>query len=459
MSGKASIRLRLTLWYSAVLFLGLALFGAGLWFALQHRLLRAVDLQLTQRVQGMRTVLEVESEVKDRAQLQVELSEFAQEIPDGTLIQLRDAAGDLLPAPPERFSFPEIVRARLPAYSTSRQHGRSFRILAAPIERGGQSYVALVAAPLREVNHALEDLRDLLLLMIPAVLLAAGAGGFWLSRRALAPVDEITRVARSIGAQNLSRRLAVPRTGDELQRMSEAWNEVLERLEAAFNRVGQFTANASHELRTPLALIRTQAELALRQKREPEEYRNALRSVVRESERMTELTESLLALARLDSGGLETPMAAADLNHIVNEVVRESAAAAQARGITLRAATIARPAVVRVNETGIARLLFILIDNALKHTPSGGTVCVSTAAPPAGEGAIVLAVEDNGEGIAPDVAPHVFERFFRADAARTSGSGVGLGLSIAQAIARAHGSEIAVETSPGAGARFFLTLK
>jgi heavy metal sensor kinase len=451
------IRVRLTAWYSAVLLLGLTLFGLGMWFALEHRLVREVDSRLRQQVQSLRTVLEEESRTADRQRLQDELSEFTQEISDGTLIELRDSVGQLLPARPDRPTFRGHFSFDRPAYQTVERNDRSFRVLTTRMEYGGQTYDVLVAGPLKEVRNVIEDFQALLLIMIPAVLIAACLGGYWISRRALAPVDEITRVAKSISVQNLSKRLTVPRTGDELQRMSETWNEVLERLDAAVKRIRQFTADASHELRTPIALIRATAELALRQQRGPDEYRQALRDIAGETERMTELTESLLTLARSDAGSLEMPLARTDLNRVVNEVVSQSVAAAQAKGIVLEAATALPAAFVNANEAGLRSLLLILIDNALRHTPSGGRVAVSTAA--AKDGGMVLAVEDSGEGIAPEVLPRIFERFFRADTARPSASGVGLGLSIAQAIAQAHGSEIMVESAPGAGARFFLTLK
>lgn len=455
--GKASIRLRLTAWYSLVLLVGLAIFGTGMWFALEERLTRAIDSRLAQRVQGLRSVLESEDgTAKDRAQLQEELSEFAREIPDGTVIQVRDSSGGLLRSSPDQPTFPETLQNGSHPYQTVGRNGHAFRVFTTRLEYSGQSYDALVAGPLDEVGKVMNHFRELLLVMIPAVLIVACLGGYWISRRALAPVDEITRVAKSISVRNLSQRLPLPETGDELQRMSEAWNEVLERLEAAVKRIRQFTADASHELRTPIALIRATAELALRHERDPEDYRNALRSVCRETERMTELTESLLTLARSDAGGFEMPLAKTNLNNIVNEAVGQSAAAAEAEGLVLVAVTTAQRVIVDANEAGIRRLLLILMDNAFKHTPRGGKVIVSTSANGSG---VSLSVEDTGEGIATEALPHIFERFFRADAARSTGSGVGLGLSIAQAIAQAHGAEIAVKSAPGAGARFTLTLK
>jgi heavy metal sensor kinase len=295
-----------------------------------------------------------------------------------------------------------------------------------------------------------------LLGLIPAVLAVASLGGYWLSRRALLPVDRITAAARTISVRNLSQRIDVPRTGDELQRLSEAWNGVLGRLDVSVQRIRQFTADASHEMRTPLALIRGAAELALRRERSPEEYRRFLGDIESEAERMTALTEALLTLARSDAGGFETAPAETDLSDLVDSVVAPNQALAAERGIRIEARSGARPAIARADAAAIRRLLLILLDNAIKHTPAGGAVVVSADARQDG---VELSVEDSGEGIAPEALPHIFERFYRADSARGGGGGFGLGLSIAQAIAQAHGAEIEAASTAGAGARFRLFLK
>jgi len=340
-------------------------------------------------------------------------------------------------------------------YRTVRREGRQFRTLTTMFESAGATYHALAAASLDETLATLGEFRMLLLAMVPGVLAVACLGGYWISRRALAPVDEITRVAGSISVHNLSARLAVPGTGDEIERMSETWNEVLARLDTAVKRIRQFTADASHELRTPLALISGTAELALRRERPAEEYQKALRDIQVEAQRMTELTESLLTLARGDNGA-SLPLAETDLKAIVRDVAERSEPLATARGIALRAEAGDGTSVARVNAAGIRRLLLALVDNALRHTPCGGMVTVAVEG---GRSEARLSVEDNGEGIAPEALPHIFDRFYRADAARSGETGAGLGLSIAQAIAHAHGSEITVRSLPGAGARFELVLR
>jgi two-component system, OmpR family, heavy metal sensor histidine kinase CusS len=452
---RVSIRLRLTLWYSAVLLFGLVLFGVAVWVALEHRLMTGVDTRLSDRVESLRTVLQVEGWNSDRKYLQEELAEFAQEIPEGALIEVWDSTGAPV-LPVNRNPLVARVATTRPAYRTIVQEGRQLRVLSSKIEHGVDFYDVQVASSLEDVHVVMNDLRNLLVFLIPAVLMVACLGGYWLSRRALAPVDEITRVAKSISVQNLSQRLTVPRTGDEIQRMAEAWNGLLDRLEGSVKRIRQFTADASHELRTPLALIRTTAELALRRERQTSDYQSALREIQMEAERMTELTESLLTVARADANGLELPLAEIDINETIWDVVRQIDRVAAAQGVAMRTELTKEPAKVQANAPAIRRLLLGLVDNALKHTPSGGSITISTTRE---QKDVVLAVQDTGEGIQAEALPHVFERFFRSDPARSSGSGAGLGLSIAEAVAQAHRSEIMVQSKPGAGARFELVLR
>ena len=451
---RISIRQRLTAWYAAALLLGLGIFALGMWVALQERLITGVDGRLRQRIQGLETALGAEAEIRDRAQLQQELAEFVREIPDGSLVQLRDAAGAVLLASSKQKALPPIGGRSAPY--TENIDGRQLRVATSRMQSAGSVYDAQVAVSLDEILGVMQDFRHLLLWMIPGVLIVACLGGYWLSSRALRPVDEITTVARSIGVQNLSQRIAVPRTGDELARMAQTWNDVLERLDVAVQRIRQFTSDASHELRTPLALIRATAELALRRERDPEGYRNSLRQIEHEAEHMTALTESLLTLARADSDGLGMTMQSTDLSELIHSAVQQYAALAIEKGVTLRAAATQPPVRAAADASGIRRILLILVDNALKHTPAGGTVTVSAAVDAA---RVTLTVEDTGEGIPAAALPHIFERFYRADPARGGGSGFGLGLSIAQAIAQAHGSAITVSSTPGAGAHFSLSLK
>jgi two-component system heavy metal sensor histidine kinase CusS len=451
---RISIRQRLTFWYAAALLAGLCAFGLVMWLSLQQRLVAGVDARLAERLEGLRTALSSEGEIADRLHLQHELDEFAREVPDGGMIQLRGPKGDVILPVGAR----EVPGAGLSRHSpyTQKVAGRLLRIGSLRLEISGAVFQAWVAIPLDETRAVMNDFRKLLLLWIPAVLIVSCLGGYWLSSRALRPVDAITVVAGAISMRNLSQRIALPNTGDELQRMAETWNQALERLEDSVKRIRQFTSDASHELRTPLALIRATAELALRKERAAEEYRTSLRQINEEAGRMTELTESLLTLARADSGSLSFDLKPIDLAGVAHAVAKQNAPIAQQRGIVLRDGSTGGPSEVNADLPAIRRLVLILVDNALRHTPPGGSVTVAAARDSHG---VTLSVEDTGVGISADALPHLFERFYRADAARSSGSGFGLGLSIAQAIAQAHGSSIEVESTPNAGTRFTMRLK
>ncbi len=446
-----SIRVQLTVWYSAVLLGGLLMFAISLWFALEHRLLQAVDNRLSSQIESLRTVIQVETPLLDEPQLKDELAEFAREVVNGEWIVLRTPNGQqLLPAagPP---LLPETQ-----GQSNAIVNGRNLRLRGGQFINAGRTYKAVVAAPMTEVTEVLDMMRNLLLFLIPAVMIASCLGGYWISGRALAPVDQITEVARTISVQNLSQRLMVSQTGDALQRMSETWNDMLRRLDSAVIRIQRFTADASHELRTPLAIIRATAELALRRERSAAEYRQALTEIKQESERMTELTEALLTIARADAGKSELKLTPVNIGTIAAEVAKNCQSRAEECGVELLldVASGVRPA--NANADAIGRLLLILLDNACKHTPRGGLVTVMVQ----GTGSAVrISVQDNGEGMPGEILHHIFERFYTANPARSGNRGVGLGLAIAQGIAEAHHTQIQVHSQPGAGSTFWLDLR
>jgi heavy metal sensor kinase len=285
-------------------------------------------------------------------------------------------------------------------------------------------------------------------------LVWAWFGGYFLARRALAPVDQITRAAQKISGEDLSERLNLPLPDDELGRLAAAFDDMIERLDQAFRRQRQFTADASHELRTPLAVIRSQAEVALRQPRDAAYYSRVLGSIGEESERLTRLAENLLALARADD---RQPVACEplDLEELVAEAGARVAPRARDRGIQLTV-TIEPIGAVRGDATWLTQLLLNLLDNALRHTRANGRVQLSLG--PASSGAL-LQVSDNGEGIPPEHLPHVFERFYRADRARSrAAGGAGLGLAICAWVARAHDGRLEVASTLDRGTTFSLWL-
>jgi two-component system heavy metal sensor histidine kinase CusS len=422
-----SIRFRLAAWYAAVLACALSLFGGLVWWSLRARLTGEIDRELEGRASRFEQYFRTESAEDPGPQLRDELEEFCQALPPGSFISISGANG---------FSFAYPMTARIAGLRTTR---REFRL-------NGEPFVLEAGEPVGEVQHTLDLLRLLLASLIPGVILIACAGGAWLSHRALKPVMEATEAAHLISIENLSARLPVPDSGDEIARLNEVLNAMLGRLESAVTTLSHFVADASHELRTPLAVIRTTAELALRRARSPEAYRESLQEIAAETERMTQLVEDLLLLARTDTGTVEMPLAQLDVRDVVRDVCAEMRALAQVLGIRVTASFGDAAATVAGNRAGLHRLFLVLVDNALKFSREGGEVVVTVARDDA---RVSVTVEDFGAGIADAELPKIFRRFYRSD-----GGGHGLGLALAESIARAHRAEIEVRSECGVGSKF-----
>jgi heavy metal sensor kinase len=406
----------------------LALFGGLLWLSLRSRLNNELDEQIEADASRFEAYFRRESAIETREDLKTEMEEFCQALPATVHLSLTGSSGF-------EFYYPQTRSSLRHTHSTQ----RTFTV-------SGETFRLELNASSRDVHHTLELLEFLLLSLIPVAVGLACLGGAWLSRRALKPVDEITAAARAISIENLSQRLPVPSTGDELARLTEVWNSMLSRLETAVQTLSQFAADASHELRTPLAVIRTSAELALRRAREPEAYRDSLRDVMAEVERLTLLVEDLLFLARSDAGAAQTPNAPVDLGDTMREAVDDIRDLADSRDIRLQLTGPAAPSIVTGNRPALRRLFLALLDNAIKYSPDGASVDVRVS-----QNAVI--VEDRGIGIAAADLPNVFKRFYRADKARSSG-GHGLGLALAQSIAQAHGAVIEAASREGEGSAF-----
>lgn len=311
--------------------------------------------------------------------------------------------------------------------------------------------VAVVAAgrALRETSRTLNSLRALLAGGLLAAVAGALAGGWALAGAALRPVDRLTRTARSISAGALTQRIRLRGPDDELHRLAAAFDEMLDRLEQAFERERRFTADVAHELRTPLTALRGELEVALRRPRTTQEYRATLHSLTEEVDRLTGLVTDLLLLARADAGTEPLRPAPVDVDQLIRSVADRFTASALEQGVTLR---LTGPAGVwgTVDADRLRQALANLLDNALKHTPRGGLVEVTWAV----DRGLTIEVADTGEGIDPQHLPHIFERFYKVEGHRSRDQGgAGLGLSITKWVVEAHGGRITVASQPGAGTR------
>ena len=420
-----SIRFRLTIWYAAILTAALALFGGMIWLSMRHRLMEEIDQDVAGRAGRFQKYFEAESAETSGRHLRGELEEFCQGLPPLSYIDLK--------GPDFAFRFPSTA-------SDLRMLHRHFG-----------NFDLEVGASMGAVNHTLDLLRLLLLSLSPLVILIACAGGAWLSGRALKPVKDITAAALNISIENLSARLPVPDTGDELAHLTGVLNTMLERLESAVKTLSQFVADASHEFRTPLAVIRTTAELALRRAREPEAYRQSLQEIASEAQRMTVLVEDLLMLARSDAGAVEMPLTPLDLRDVLRDVVAEIRNLAESQKVNIRQDLGDREAIVSGNRAALHRLFLVLLDNAVKYSTEGGEVVVALSNNS-------IEIRDFGIGIQDSDLPHIFRRFYQADPARSEG-GYGLGLSLAETIVKAHGGTIEVSSKIGVGSSFRVRLR
>jgi heavy metal sensor kinase len=325
------------------------------------------------------------------------------------------------------------------------------RVRSQAVEIAGQPYTIQAAAPLHDLQQGLRDSLWVLIPTFPLVLLLASAGGYWMSRKALAPVDQITHAARTISADDLSKRIETPATGDELERLAATLNDMIERLESAFRRVNRFTADASHELRTPLAVIRTTAEVALRGSDAGGAHRDALEQILAELERTSHLVENLLLIAKADAGKPRFARRPVDAVAAAREACAQAAVLAKEKDIRLDVRLPDRQLWVAGDFQALRQLFLILLDNAVKYTHAGGRCEVSVTER---DDAVVSTVTDSGIGIAASDLPLIFDRFYRVDSARHRQRGAGLGLSIGRTIVEAHGGEIGVTSEVQRGSSF-----
>jgi two-component system OmpR family sensor kinase len=480
----ASTRLRLTAWYAALLLLVLVALGISVEALAHNRLQADVDRRLTNTAEDISLVIQqrlatwsLSTEPVRFEDIVPNLGSFASR---GLIVQITDPSGRVVRGSeyaPETPLVPEdAAPTGNPRIVTTTWNGDEMRAVHYPVtvtDRSGSRWyigAVIVGERLNTMLETLNSLRQVLMVASGLGILLALAGGWVMAGRALRPVDQVTAAAARIAAgdgtaSSLAARLPVPPADDELARLSSTFNAMLDRLQASFRAQERFVADASHELRTPLTAIRGNVDVLSRQMRNGSralmttDLEPALDDIRAESDRMRRLLDDLLLLARSDAGnGFDhfpiTRESGVRLDEIAADAVRTAGTLATGQVLELEAP---RPVLIDGDPDRLRQLIMILLDNAIRHTPPGGHVRVAVAS--GSDGNVRLAVRDDGEGIAAEHLPHLFERFYRADGARGRASGgTGLGLAIARAICRAHGGEIEVRSSPGQGATFIATL-
>jgi len=490
-----SVRFGLTAWYAGILIVTLAVSGIALRMLLVHSLNQDAEERLISAARDIRAQTSERQSLAeatgDTGEITIVLVPELNVEPilvSGLSVTIIDASGGaplfqggpLARRWPQREDFRSYLDIREPTYFIQRVAGQPIRGLAYPIlsgqfvdsKTGLRPVIGVIftSESLETGNRILDRLNQVLLTTGLAGVAVATLGGWMLAGRALAPVNRIMTsaddIAKGKGPVSLSRRLDVPKTGDEIAQLAETFNDMLDRIEEAFAAQRRFVGDASHELRTPLTAIKGNIDVLRRQiasgrRTDPSDISDALVDVGRETDRMRRLVDDLLSLARTDAEGLGSIVNfdAVSLDVLAREAIRTAEVLVEGQHLMLRAED---PVMVHGDGDRLVQVMLILLDNALRHTPEGGNVTLTISTAVDQQDDIPCAridVEDTGRGIAPSHLPHLFERFYRAEGSRSRlDGGTGLGLSIALSIVRSHHGWIDVESGEGQGTHFTVWL-
>ena len=460
-----SIRFRLTVWYAGLLAGLLVLFGASVYVGLGHYLKRTLTDSLTNEARQIGETLLVNISLSGEAYVVDEIKEHLAPEINGVFVRVTRADGSTLyeSGVPRDGSFDPrnvaTVSGDLNQASSRVEHqpGRPELIVCAVpfTSRDGSRFLVEAGSSLKQSESVLHGLLLTFAVGLPLVVVVAIAGGYVVMRRALAPVGEITRTAEQITSRNLSERLPEAKTGDELEALSIALNRMIARIEHSFRHVNRFSADASHELRTPLTVLRGELEAIAQRPDLPADVRDTIGSTLEETERLSKIVESLLAISRLDGGEALMTRERFDLTALVTDTADQMRLLAEDKQIALKCVASAGIE-VEGDQGRVKQVVVNLVDNAIKYTGEGGAVEISVGVV---NGSAVLEVTDSGVGIPSEALSHIFERFYRVDKARSRQmGGAGLGLSIVKSICTAHEGRVRVESTEGKGSRFTVEL-
>lgn len=469
-----SFRQRLTLWYTLVLASLLGVAAAVLIITLQNAAARKLDATLW--ILGATEAEGVAARMRDRSLLNPDdltihdvdyrdlagfstfrVQKYVTVVDDQK--RVADFSSNLpnQPLPVKENLIAQALQGNV-LFDTAEVGGiGEVRMVYVPVtQHETQPFVVIVGVPSEFVGAEVVSLSRGIAVTLVIILVLAGVCGMLLARRALRPVAETAARVQGITDRNLHERLLEPQTNDEIAHLIKVFNQLLARLDHAFDAQRRFTADASHELCTPLTVLKGTTQVALLEPHDLEEYENVLKSNLEEIERLSVLTSSLLQLARADAGEQQLSQELVVLNEVIDDVHARLSPMAAERGVTLSADT-APIILIEGDQVALRQIIFNLAHNAIRYTPSGGTVHLALAELNHGE--VGISITDNGIGIAPDSLPHIFERFYRSSQARSHESmGSGLGLAICQTLAEAHNGRIEVESSLNKGSRFTLIL-
>jgi heavy metal sensor kinase len=459
-----SLRVRLTLWYGTALVSVLVVCGVILYGALAKALKEHVDRSLEETAAVAERSLEehrfgpfllYEDLSQDFPELAT-LDKFFQIFGPTGQITIQSPNIQSREIPLSRTAL-EAALAGQTTFESVRFSGEPpIRLISVPVRHGGTLVnIVRVGTSLQPLEETLHRLLIILLITMPLALLASLGGGWFLAGRALRPVGAITQAAERIAGGDLTQRLSVSTAQDEIGRLAATFNAMIGRLEASFRQIRQFTSDASHELRTPLTVLKGETELALRRPRSADDYRSVLESSLEEIDRMSRIVDELLFLSRADLGEIKMESRPVRLDQLFDDLKRQAEVLGHEQSVQIVTGMI-EPATVAGDDMRLRELVLNLLDNAIKYSPPGGRVEMSVVTQ---DGTARLSVSDQGIGVSLEEQAHIFDRFYRTDAARAhTKKGTGLGLAICQWIVDAHHGTIEVHSEPGKGSTFTVIL-
>ena len=450
-----SITFRLAAWCAGISLLVCISFGLYTYLGLRYYVLRSQTDTLQRRAHQVAAIVAAHVEREgDAFTIDLIKTSYAPEHND-RFIRIRRPGGSVLylsgPPTDKAFDPGAVPASPRPAEGTDGTGARTsgnLLLVQTSAQTAGGRYVIDCGASTLFGERVLHGFLAVLGVGLPLMVVVAVAGGAWLVRRALNPVREVTEAARQITSYNLGRRLPVPRTGDELEGLSVVLNQMIGRLDEAFQHSRRFTADASHELRTPLTIMRVELESISQETDLDPATREKIASVLEETERLGKTVQGLFAISRLEAGEALMEVSRFDLSELVISTAEQMALLADEKDVAVQTGSCA-PAEVAGDRFRLKQVVVNLLDNAIKYSPPGGEIILTTGPV---DGQAVLEVADNGPGIPTEALPQVFDRFFRADAVRThSENNAGLGLSIVRSICLAHGGSVEAANRPGGG--------
>jgi len=454
-----SFRFRLTVWYVALFSLLFLVFGIFLYGLLSQDLRTRLDQSLTSEASTASALFEDEL-VEEKGDVRLAATEAVAGLRlHGSRVAILSGSRLLASSAPvsQRESDAVVRAAASPdnVLALPRLGPNGARVATHHLEALGRTFLIFSIAPLDSIAADLGVVRRVIFLALPLLLGLAGIGGYLLATHSLAPLNWMAQQAREITGSNLNKRLEIGHAAEELTVLAASFNELLARLDQSFEAMRRFVADASHELRTPISVIRGEADVALSHNRGATEYRDSLAIVLDESRRLSRLVDDLLNLARADAGRVNLQAQDFYFNDLLAECCRSMQTLAAASEVALECHSTG-DVQFRGDEALLRRLVINLLDNAIRYTPPGGQVSAELEADPA---AVRIRISDTGVGIAPEAAPRVFDRFYRADKSRSrQDGGFGLGLSIVKWIAESHNGSVELTRNPGPGTTFTVTL-